>query len=64
MRSLNMKSILSSESSLIKIGGQDYVQVEHEWSSDSYSGAFQSIVEPKTFKPVVHIRYSDKGLLI
>jgi len=42
-----------------KVNGQSYVTIQHTWTSPKFSGHFNALVEPKTFRPVIQIRNNN-----
>lgn len=53
--------IMNAKTERIEHEGKEYIAISHIWNGadKKFNGRFYSLVKPKTFEPVIHIRESE-----
>lgn len=53
--------IMNAKTERIEHEGKEYIAISHIWNGadKKFNGQFYSLVKPKTFEPVIHIRESE-----
>lgn len=53
--------LMTAKTERIEHQGEEYITISHIWNGaeKKYNGRFYSMVKPKTFEPVIHIRESE-----